>query len=91
MLEIELDDKLVKVGTLVDSVLEVLEFAGSDILAAPRLGTSFESDFIEGMFKNDDSFIMLLNMDKVFSTQEVNFMGSEMIFAEDVKIVEQES
>lgn len=91
VLEIELDNKFVKVGTLVDSVLEVLEFADVEILPAPSIGSSFHSDFIEGMFKADDSFIMLLNMDKLFSSQEVNFMGSEMIFAEENNPIEHDS
>lgn len=88
VLEVLVDEKLVKIGTLVDSVQEVLEMTQDDILPPPRIGSSFDSDFLEGMFKNGDSFIMILNMDKLFSNQEVNFMGSDLIFEEDVKSME---
>ena len=89
VLEVEVDEKIVKVGTLVDSVQEVIEMTEADILPPPNMGSSFQSDFIEGMFKNEDSFIMLLNMDRIFKTQEINFMGSEMIFEDDTKLQEE--
>lgn len=85
VLEVFVDEKIVKVGTLVDSVQEVLEIEESEILPPPNIGSDFQSNYMEGMYRNEDSFIMILNMDMVFSSQEVNFMGSDMVFAEENK------
>jgi purine-binding chemotaxis protein CheW len=59
---------------LVDSVLEVLEFDDRQIQPPPSIGTKYKSEFIEGMAKVDDNFIMILNMDMVFSTDELSLL-----------------
>jgi len=65
------------VGVLVDAVKEVLEFSDAEIVESPSIGTKYNSGFISGMKRRDDSFIMILNIDKVFSTEEIiDFKGS---------------
>ena len=71
VLDINIDEESVHVGALVDSVLEVLEFEEKDIEPAPSIGNKYKSEFIEGMCKADDKFIMILNMDLVFSMDEL--------------------
>ena len=71
VLDIEMDGDRVYVGALVDSVQAVLEFEAEEILAPPSIGSKFRSEFISGMFKQDEKFIMILNMDRVFSTDEI--------------------
>lgn len=72
VLRIMLDGNEMDVGALVDSVEEVMELKPSDMEAPPALGTRFDAAFIEGMVKSNDKFIMILNMDKVFSGDELN-------------------
>lgn len=77
VLDIILNDESVKVGALVDSVQEVLEIREDQIQPVPTLGTKFKTEFIEGMAKMDDNFIMLLNVEQIFSTDEViNLKGA---------------
>ncbi len=71
VLNVDIEDEIVDVGALVDSVQEVLEVDDEQIQPPPSIGAKYKSEFINGMIKNDDIFIMLLNMDKVFSTDEV--------------------
>ena len=72
VLEVEVEGEALQVGGLVDSVQEVLEFEPHEILPPPNIGSRYRSEFINGMYKlNDDHFIMLLDMDKVFSSDEV--------------------
>lgn len=71
VLEVEVEGEALQVGGLVDSVQEVLEFEPHQILPPPNIGSRYRSEFINGMYKlNDEHFIMLLDMDKVFSSDE---------------------
>jgi purine-binding chemotaxis protein CheW len=63
-------------GVVVDSVQEVLEIAASDIAPAPSFGAKIRSDFIEGIGKVNAKFVILLNVNRVLSTQEIGAMGA---------------
>jgi purine-binding chemotaxis protein CheW len=56
---------------MVDAVREVLELKSEEIAPAPTIGAKYNSGFIEGMWRLDEKFIMILDIDKVFSTEEV--------------------
>ena len=71
VMEVELDHDIVQVGALVDSVQAVREIDDSQIQPPPSIGSKFKSEFIYGMFKVDEKFIMLLDMEKVFSSDEI--------------------
>jgi purine-binding chemotaxis protein CheW len=74
VLDINMNGESVHVGALVDSVQEVLEFDDRQIQPPPSIGTKYKSEFIEGMAKVGDNFIMILNMDLVFSTEELSLL-----------------
>jgi purine-binding chemotaxis protein CheW len=71
VLSIDLNGDQVLVGTLVDAVREVLELRNDEISPAPSIGTKYNSGFIEGMWRHDDKFTMILNINKIFSTEEI--------------------
>ena len=58
-------------GAMVDSVEEVMEINDSDIGAPPSVGSKFNPEYLLGMIKDDETFIMVLNIDKVFSADEL--------------------
>ena len=70
IVEIELDGETTVLGALVDSVQEVMELDPGQIEPPPRLGTRLNTKFIKGMGKRDDEFIIILDIDKVFSAEE---------------------
>lgn len=71
VLEVDVEGEVLQVGGLVDSVQEVLEIEPHQIMSPPSIGSRYRSEFITGMYKRDeDHFIMLLDMDKVFSSDE---------------------
>lgn len=74
VLDIDLEGESVTVGALVDSVQEVLEIESASIMPPPNIGSKFKSEFIEGIAKSGDDFIMILDMDKVFSTEELSIV-----------------
>jgi purine-binding chemotaxis protein CheW len=79
VLEIEMDDMVINIGALVDSVQEVLEIENEQLLPAPGFGGSFKTDFIKAMYKAEDTFIMILNLDHIFTSDELTVMNfSEM-------------
>jgi purine-binding chemotaxis protein CheW len=74
VVEVNLDSENIILGALVDSVQEVFELGPTDIEAAPRIGTKLKTDFIKGMGKREDKFIILLDIDKVFSSEELTLV-----------------
>ncbi len=77
VLDIDMDGESIHVGALVDSVQAVLEFDNTNIMPAPSIGSKYRSEFIEGVVNVDDKFIMLLNMDAVFSSDELSRMSDK--------------
>jgi len=71
VMEVEVNAEYVQVGTLVDSVQEVLEISDDQIQPPPSIGNKYKSEFISGMAKLDEHFIMMLDMDHVFSAEEI--------------------
>ena len=63
-------DKL-QIGILVDSVSEVLDIKGEDIEDAPSFGSNLDTQFIMGMAKAKGSVKILLNIEKVLSSNEM--------------------
>ncbi len=71
ILEIELEGETQDVGILVDAVNEVLEIAGSEVEPAPRFGTNIRADFISGMGKVNGRFVIILDLNRVVSSGEL--------------------
>jgi purine-binding chemotaxis protein CheW len=71
VVEINLDGDSLVLGALADSVQEVVEMEAESIEPAPHIGTKLNTDFIRGMGKIDDHFVMILDIDKIFSSAEL--------------------
>jgi len=69
--EIEIDGENTVLGALVDSVQEVMDLDPEQIEPAPRIGTRLNTKFIKGMGKRDNHFIIILDIDKVFSVDDL--------------------
>ena len=78
VLEIDINNERISVGAIVDSVKEVLEIKEENILPPPNIGTNDNEKFIYGIAKINDQFIMLLDINKIFSTQETIEIAKEM-------------
>lgn len=70
--EINLRGETTVLGALSDSVQEVLDIAPEQIEPSPQIGTKLQTNFIKGMGKHNDEFIILLDIDKVFSNDELS-------------------
>jgi purine-binding chemotaxis protein CheW len=71
VLTIHMENESFILGALVDAVQEVFEITDDQIKDAPTIGSKYKSEFIDGMIRLNEEFIMLLNVDKVFSSDEI--------------------
>jgi purine-binding chemotaxis protein CheW len=71
VVEVCLDGETNIMGALADSVEEVIDLEPDQIQPAPKLGTSIKADFIRGMGKRDSQFLMILDIDCVFSADQL--------------------
>ena len=93
VVEVLVEDESIVVGALADAVREVLEVRSDQIEPPPRLGTRLNTEFITGMGKIDEQFMILLNIDRIFNSDELAFVqdvsDDETIQPEqDVELVE---
>jgi purine-binding chemotaxis protein CheW len=77
VVEVLLDGEPTVIGALADSVEEVIDLEPDQIQPAPRIGTHLRTDFIRGMGRRDTQFIMILDIDKVFSAEELGALKNE--------------
>jgi purine-binding chemotaxis protein CheW len=79
IVEVTLDGETTILGALADSVQEVLDLGSDHIEPAPKIGTRLNTEFIKGMGKRDNKFIIILDIDKVFSTSEIAMVQATQI------------
>jgi len=78
VVEMLVDGESNVIGALADSVEEVIDLEPENIQPPPRIGTKIRTDFIKGMGKRDAQLIMILDIDRVFSVEELaTFRGAE--------------
>jgi len=70
--EVEVEGETLVLGAMVDSVQEVLDLEPEQIEPPPRIGVKLNTDFIRGMGKRAGEFIILLDIDFVFSSAELS-------------------
>lgn len=71
ILELTQGDGAVELGVMVDNVSEVLSIAASEIEPAPAFGNDLRSEFIAGVAKVGDRFVILLDVNHVLSVDEL--------------------
>jgi purine-binding chemotaxis protein CheW len=72
IVEIMIDDEMTHMGALADSVKEVIQLDPSQISPPPKLGIKINNEFIRGMGKQDEKFLMILDIDKVLTADELD-------------------
>jgi len=71
VMEVDMEGEATVIGALADSVQEVFELDPNHIEPPPRIGTRLETEFISGMGKHNDDFIIILDINEVFSAEEL--------------------
>lgn len=68
-------DRIV-IGIVADEVRQVIDLVPMDIEAAPSFGTKVRVDFLRGLGKVGKKFILILDVDCVLTTEELDNIGS---------------
>lgn len=85
VVEVDIDGEPVVIGAMADSVQEVFELGEGDIEPPPSIGTNLDAGHILGMGKCDNGFLIILDIDRVFSGEEIfEVIGEDPIIADDI-------
>lgn len=71
VMEVTVTGDVVILGAVVDGVEEVVELSDSEIQPPPPMGSDLETKFLLGLGQRDERFLMLLDMDKVFTSTDI--------------------
>ncbi len=74
VVEILIDTGKVQIGIVVDTVSEVLNIKGEDIEDTPTFGTELDTEYILGMAKMEGGVKILLDIDRVLSSEELEVL-----------------
>jgi purine-binding chemotaxis protein CheW len=86
--DLMIEGKKMIIGAMADSVQDVIGFDDANILEVPELGFNYNAEFILGMLKNENSFTMILDIDKVFSAEEVDVLNLAEKENKEIKVEE---
>jgi purine-binding chemotaxis protein CheW len=76
VMELQLDGEATVLGGIADSVHEVIELDPGNINPPPRIAMRWRSEFIQGMGKRGDDFIIILDIAEVFCSEELALAGA---------------
>jgi purine-binding chemotaxis protein CheW len=75
IIEVKEHDFKHDIGIMVDAVSEVIDLRDSDKEPPPSFGAKIRTDFIEGMGKRDSKFVIILNITKALSMDEIAMLS----------------
>lgn len=75
VMELQLDGETAVLGGVADSVHEVIELDPSKINPPPRIAMRWRTDFIQGMGQRGEEFIIILDVNAVFASEELALVG----------------
>lgn len=71
VIELEIEGEMLVIGALADSVNEVCELEPTNIEKPPKFGSRWQSELIKGIGKQGEQFIIILDINKVFSIEDI--------------------
>ena len=74
VMELLLDGDLTILGTMADAVHEVVELEPDSIEKPPKIGSRWKTEFILGIGKSNDKFIIILDMERIFSSSDTKLV-----------------
>lgn len=71
IIKLEQEENDIEFGILVDQVLEVFEFSKNKLQASPNVDSDYNLDYIKGITKIEEEFVMVIDIDKAFTVGEI--------------------
>jgi len=69
--DIEGEHNILNLGIVVDKVLDVIDTNEEELEKTPDVGLKVKNQFLYGIAKHNDSMIMVLNIDKILTADEI--------------------
>jgi purine-binding chemotaxis protein CheW len=76
VLDIPMAGRRLALGLVADRVFEVAAFGRRDIEPAPDIGVAWRSDYIRGVSRRGNGFVIIFDLARLFSTEEAAFLGA---------------
>ena len=70
VMELELDGEVTILGAMADAVQEVMELGPEQIEKPPKVGSRWKTEYIKGIGKSNEKFVIILNMERIFSSEQ---------------------
>lgn len=70
VVEVPLEDRVLLLGLVVDYVLDVSTFGADQLDSAPDIGTAWPSDYIAGIVRRAEGFVVLINVQAIFTAAD---------------------
>ncbi len=77
--EVAMEKESIDVGLLVDAVNEVVDIPANVIENAPSFGAKVRLDFIQGIGKVDEKFVILLNIEQILNLDELSVLQDKSV------------
>jgi purine-binding chemotaxis protein CheW len=75
--EVQVDGEPLVLGALADSVQEVIELDQSSVAPPKKMGTRVDTRFIRAMGKREDQFLIILDIDRVLSEEDLRAVAAQ--------------
>jgi len=79
VLDLKSVNRNLRVGFVTDKVTDVLEMTDDQIKDIPDMGVSFNVEFLQGRCHFEDGFLLLLDVDRMFTSEELNQLGNNHV------------
>lgn len=76
LLELTFGGEATVMGAIADSVHDVIELAPDMIEDPPGIGTRWRPDFIKGIARSDEQFVIILDIDRIFTSDELGLVDA---------------
>ena len=78
VLDLSTEKDVFRIGAIVDKVENVMAIPDNEIKPVPAMSKDFNSDFLEGIYKQADNFIMLIQVAKVFTSSDIAILRTNI-------------
>jgi purine-binding chemotaxis protein CheW len=86
VLDLSHENDVFRIGAVVDRVKDVISIDDQEIKPVPPMSKEFNTEFLDGIFKQGDHFIMLLDVEKVFTGAELSALKETNSHGESVTL-----
>lgn len=76
VVDVPVAGRVLMLGLVVDRVLEVCSVAPDQLEGAPDIGVRWPSDYIGGVFRRADGFVVLVEMARIFSAADADLLDA---------------